>query len=975
MRWQSHKEQISELEVGVASGRRDERSLLARGARVWDQVSLRPLVALLAVAAAGALAIVGVFRLADTGRDGGSVVGTTIGDLVIFGCGLASIVFGCCVFAISRQRPLRQARWTLALLGSACLGVACVEALHLAYWLGMAATGHAAGLDAAGYFWLAARLAGAIGFLLVSLRTSTHPIIPMQRLRIDLALGAAFATLIAFGLVGNRVATLLVEPSGAFTRTGQVVAFSVAVLSGLAMWRLLRQASQHASIDLDAVSHDPASLGAAAGFWALAALMGISHSFGSGANAVIGEAFIAASSYLVYRGVVRLQLVDVETRHALAVSSAKLGAWSVDVLSGNMSLDSRARGMLGGPLVPPTVAGFMSCVVAEDRAAVDAAWRVAIDPVSPNTLDLVFRTVRDLGREGEGTPAWLHVTGKATVENGVTTRIIGVMQDITDARSAEIALQESAARFQGIISIAVDAIITIDTRQLIRSFNTGAEAIFGYAADDVIGQSLTMLMPERFRAAHEMHVAEFGHGNVAARRMAERAEIVAQRKSGETFHAEASISKLDLAGGRVYTVVLRDITERKEAQTLLEEQIEVRTRELREEMRRREESQEQLVRTQRMEAFGQLTGGVAHDFNNLLTVITGNLELLEMRVGGEKERVLLGRAQEAAEMGARLTSRLLLFARRRTLAPTAINLNEQVLGLAELLERTLGERITVTTSLERHVWTVMADPSEVENAILNLVINARDAMPGGGRLLIETANYTCDGLIAEEMSQALTAGSYVRLSVADTGTGMSEEVRKRAFEPFYSTKEAGRGTGLGLSSVYGLAKAAGGTVSLYSEIGLGTTVNVYLPRTLTDREGTQSEASAVIERSKSGERVLLVEDNAEVRETAKAQLEALGYIVTEAENGQAAVDLMSAGAAFSVVFSDVVMGAGLSGFDVARWVHANRPLTGVLLASGYPDEMLRGEDGRLLVGELLRKPYSRFDLAAALRRAIRPTTG
>ena len=663
--------------------------------------------------------------------------------------------------------------------------------------------------------------------------------------------------------------------------------------------------------------------------------------------------------------------------------------------------------------------------------------------------------------------------------------------------TAQAALQQTVARLAGIVAIAADAIISIDEQQRITLFNDGAEAIFGYTRVEVIGHPLSLLLPVTFRGAHGEHIRSFGIASVSARRMGERGEILGRRKSGETFFAEASISKIDVGGSRVYTAVLRDVTERREAarqlqqskkvleialeisqigtfehdhvsgqsfwspimramcgvpvdravgpaaylalipdddrnkvaqalakvhdpsgnedldvehpialpsgarrwlsvrshtsftdgkpvrtigavlditdrreiQSVLEEKIDTGTRELRLEMRRREESQAQLVRTQRMEAFGQLTGGIAHDFNNLLTVITGNLELLEMRLREDKERLLLKRAQDAAEMGARLTGRLLTFARRRSFTASALNLNEQVMGMAELLGRALGEPITLTTVLERTPWTVMADPSEIENAILNLAINSRDAMPSGGKLIIETANVTVE---ANEIGREhkLPAGKYVRLSVSDTGMGMSQNVLEKAIEPFFTTKEPGKGTGLGLSTIYGFVQQANGALTVYSEVGRGTTVNLYLPHAERQPGHTGGNDEGEAMPLSSGECVLLVEDNPEVREVTLQQLEMLGYSVIETSSGPAAIEVLESDQTVDLIFSDVVMAGGMSGFDVAHWVSSHTPKRKILLASGYPDEALRSQETSSLSIEILRKPYSRAELARALRRTL-----
>ena len=548
-------------------------------------------------------------------------------------------------------------------------------------------------------------------------------------------------------------------------------------------------------------------------------------------------------------------------------------------------------------------------------------------------------------------------------------------QRVPDDRRRNVEADRVEARLTAIVSIAADAIISFDSEQRITLFNDGAERIFGYTRADVLGAPLDVLLPERYRRVHAEHVRRFGSAGNVSRSMAQRREIFALRKDGTEFPADASISHVEIAGERIYSVVLRDISESKRTLDLLtvsrdelEARVAERTAALEAEMQRREETQAQLVRTQRMEAFGQLTGGVAHDFNNLLTVITGNLELIEMRLEDEKLRALLKRAQDAAEMGARLTARLLTFARRRQFSPAPLNLNEQVMGMVDLLRRTLGEDVDLNARLAPRLWTVRADPSEVENAVLNLAINARDAMPKGGRLIIETANVTAEddeiGLI-----DRLKAGCYVRLSVSDSGSGMAPEVLARAFEPFFTTKQPGRGTGLGLSTIYGFAQQSGGTATVYSEAGLGTTVNLYLPRVDETApapfavRGTESPAAR-------GETILIVEDNAAVRDVAHQRLAALGYTVVEAENGVAAIGALEGGLAADLVFSDVVMTGGLTGFDVARIVRSRWPHIRILLTSGYPDDLLREQGGALQDLRILRKPHSRSELAITLREVL-----
>ncbi|HUJ37094.1 MAG TPA: ATP-binding protein [Hyphomicrobium sp.] len=541
--------------------------------------------------------------------------------------------------------------------------------------------------------------------------------------------------------------------------------------------------------------------------------------------------------------------------------------------------------------------------------------------------------------------------------------------------SAEQELRRTDAKIAAILEIAADAIIALDADMRITQFNDGAAAMFGFAKNELLGHSLDLLIPERFRGGHGRHVQQFATSGVASRRMGERREIFALRKDGREFPAEASIAQLRFEEERIFLVVLRDVTERKRTEALLaqsnqelEARVAERTKALVEESRRREEAQAALIQAQRMEAFGQLTGGIAHDFNNLLTIVLGNLERLEPVLSGKEERGQLQRAADAAQMGARLTGRLLSFARRRPLAPSVLNVNDLVLGIAELLKRSLGEQITLTTVLAGNVWPTRADASELENAVLNLAINARDAMPKGGKLVIETGNatLTAPGPAGDPRGPA-TAGDFVRISVSDTGVGMSPEILQRAFEPFFTTKE-GRGTGLGLSTIYGFASQSGGHVTIESEQGQGTTVNLFLPRERAARAEVGMEPEAAVPLSANAETVLVVEDDPRVRELSLQRVEGLGYVVLEAHNAAAAIAILEK-QPVELLFSDIGLGPGMSGFELARWVRTNRPSTKVLLTTGHASGVSAEEHTREGF-PILHKPYNRLQLAVALQDAL-----
>jgi PAS domain S-box-containing protein len=374
---------------------------------------------------------------------------------------------------------------------------------------------------------------------------------------------------------------------------------------------------------------------------------------------------------------------------------------------------------------------------------------------------------------------------------------------------------------------------------------------------------------------------------------------------------------------------------------------------------------ERLRESQRMEAIGQLTGGVAHDFNNLLQVIRGNLELLQRSVAGdERGQQRLKNALYGAERAAQLTRQLLAFARRQPLAPKVVNLSRLVGDMADLLRRTLGEAIEVETVVAGGLWNTVADPAQVESAILNLALNARDAMPGGGRLTVEINNASLDESYARTVRD-VTPGQYVMIAVTDTGEGMAEEVRARVFEPFFTTKVDGKGTGLGLSMVYGFVKQSNGHIQIYSELAQGTTVKIYLPRS------RQAEQTTLLMLDtppppEPGRTILVVEDEETVREAAMAMIEELGYQRLEAADAEQALAMLERGERVDLVFTDVVMPGPLRTRDFAQKMRELRPGMPVLFTSGYTDNAIIHQ-GRLDEGvHLISKPYAKADLARRL---------
>lgn len=497
------------------------------------------------------------------------------------------------------------------------------------------------------------------------------------------------------------------------------------------------------------------------------------------------------------------------------------------------------------------------------------------------------------------------------------------IEDITQRRAAEQALMEREAYLKAVLATAPDGIITIDERGIVKSFSPAAERLFGFTEAEIVGNNVS-----QYLKAGE---AKIGRGR----------EVIGLRKDGTELPLRLSVAEMKLPGHRVFVGILHDLTEEK---------------------RRNEEH----LQAQKMEALGQLAGGIAHDFNNLLTIIIGNNERIQAGVEEGELRALLDQNYNAAERGGRLTKRLLSFAHRSRLEPTTLRLNDRVRSMMDMLHRTIGEGIIVTSAMGTDLWFVQVDPGEVDHALLNLVLNARDAMPSGGNVTIETANET---FAAGRTPADLVPGDYVRLSVIDTGIGMTPNVLKRAVDPFFTTKPPGKGTGLGLASAYGFARQSGGCLTIASEVGKGTNVSLYLPRASGDVALPAPSADEPGIPLGDGELVLVVDDDDEVREVTLNRLETLGYAVIEAANGPKAIE-RCAEEPVVLALIDIVLPDGLSGYNVAESLRKLSPGIKVLLTTGYDGAGRKSEPEAIENFKVLEKPYTRAELAQAVAEAL-----
>lgn len=535
-----------------------------------------------------------------------------------------------------------------------------------------------------------------------------------------------------------------------------------------------------------------------------------------------------------------------------------------------------------------------------------------------------------------GTQFWVNGTIAALRSND--DRLLGfvkVMRDVTEKRRNDELLYS-------VLDNALDAIVSIDVQGTISLFNRAGEAMFGRSAAEVMGRNIRLLLSESFQEEYDDYLDSYLRAG-AARNVATRREVYGMRKDGSTFPIELAITGFELDQCRYFICILRDTSERKHLE-------------------------EQLRQSQKLEAFGQLAGGVAHDFNNLLMVISGYSSLLlsMMRPDGEPYQ-FVGEIRRAGERAAALTRQLLAFTRQQMLEPRVVNLNEIVKDVERMLLRVIGEDIQLQSVLAPQLSAVKIDPGQIEQVIMNLVVNARDAMPQGGKLSIETAEVAVDAAYSKTHPQA-RAGRFVVLTISDTGHGMSADVKARIFEPFFTTKSVGKGTGLGLAVVHGIVKQSGGNIEVHTEVGQGTVFKIYLPAV---KEAPPMLLDDEVAPAVNGtETILLVEDDDGVRELVARSLQSLGYQVLQAVNGRAALQLMEDGEmAIDLLLTDVVM-PEMSGRLLAEEFARRHRMARVLFVSGYTNDAVVRHGVLQAEAAFLQKPFTLNALAAKVREAL-----
>jgi PAS domain S-box-containing protein len=532
------------------------------------------------------------------------------------------------------------------------------------------------------------------------------------------------------------------------------------------------------------------------------------------------------------------------------------------------------------------------------------------------------------------------------IERERAERALRREQQLLEAqRRSEQALRDSQRRLMGIISSTMDALITVDRHQRIVVFNKAAEQIFRCTAADAMGQPIDKFIPERFREIHRQHIGNFGRTGVTSRSMYSPGTLSGLRADGEEFPIEAAISQIESGGEKLYTVIVRDITVRKQ-------------------------TEEQLRQARKLEAVGQLAGGVAHEFNNFLGIIMGYSHLLdEQAAANETLSRSVADIKAATEHAASLTRQLLAFSRRQVLQRKVLDINQSEAEMDQLLRRLIGANIELVTVLGPELGAVRADSAQIQQIFINLVVNARDAMPQGGKIVIETANVELDEDYAIHNFD-VKPGPYVMLAVSDTGLDMDAETQAHIFEPFFTTKEQGKGTGLGLSMIHGIVKQSGGHVAVEGAVGKGTTFRIFLPQVEERVRPDDGGAKSTVEPRGGTETILIAEDEAALRGLMNQCLKRLGYTVLLAQDGEEALEICERySGSIHLMLTDIVM-PRMNGLQLKERVTARRSGVKFLFVSGYVDATLDQSEIFAQHTAFLEKPFPPDELAHKVRQLL-----
>jgi PAS domain S-box-containing protein len=727
------------------------------------------------------------------------------------------------------------------------------------------------------------------------------------------------------------------------------------------------------------------------------------------------------------------RLRESEDRLRLAAEAADVGTWDLKPASGQLRWDERCKRFFGlPPEAEVTYEIFLEGLHPEDRSRTDLAVQRALEPDGPGEFDVEYRTIGIQDKVERWIAAKGRAIFEGEGPSRRAIRFIGTVIDISDKRRAAEELSEESRTLETLNLVGSAIASQLDLERVVQMVTdagvelTGAQfGAFFYNVVDSKGESYTLYTIsgvdrsafEKFPMPRNTHVfgptfrgegvvrsdditkdprygknppyygKPKGHlpvvSYLAVPVTSRTGEVIGglffghpdtgrfKQRHERLMEGIAAPAAIAIDNAQLYRAAQHEIEQRVKAEQALSALNETLESRVAEEIARRSQAEDVLRHAQKMETVGQLSGGIAHDFNNLLQIIHGNLTLLERTIPPDepKLRRSVTNALTGTERAAALTQRLLAFSRRQPLDPKPLDVNRMIEDMIELLHRTLGETVLIETSLSQDIPSALVDGNQLENAILNLAINARDAMPGGGRLEISTALADLDSAAARLQADA-TPGQYVRISVRDSGEGMSAEILSRAVEPFFSTKEVGQGTGLGLSMVYGFAKQSGGHLVINSVEGEGTTIELYVPRSSQAAEARSARQEQSELPAGKGERILLCEDDADVRLFSSETLSELGYEVIEAGDADGALEAMRSHGPIDLLFTDIVLPGGRTGADLAREARALQPDLRVLFATGYARSALEERQDPASGIELLLKPFGVEALATKIRAIL-----
>jgi PAS domain S-box-containing protein len=659
-------------------------------------------------------------------------------------------------------------------------------------------------------------------------------------------------------------------------------------------------------------------------------------------------------------------LKESEARFRSLTESSPVGVFSLDRQGQITYSNPRLLEICGLSEGQAAVRSWTDLLHPEDRGRVLAGWAVAAEAGAR------YRDRVRIVPPGGGL-RWTDIQAAPVLGGSSQLTYVGTVVDVTETLEAQeqrdelqtqLYAQRAEARFLALLEAAPDAMVCVDRDGQIMLVNAQTERLFGYGREELAGQAVEILLPGAIKTSHPARRAEC-LADPRPRPMGAGLDLVGRRRDGSTFPAEVSLSTIDAHEGILVMAAVRDGSERLELQA---------ERDRLKAEAERDRLQGQLQQSQRLESLGQLAGGVAHDFNNLLAVITSYAAFVADEIDRNVPQDVrpamrddIQQIEQAAERAAGLTHQLLAFARREVIELRPLNLNDVVASVEQLLVRTLGGQVELTTDLATDLHPVLADPGQMEQVLVNLAVNARDAMPAGGKLTIQTATTEVDADQAASRV-GVSPGRYTSLKVSDTGTGMPQDVIDRAFEPFYTTKAKDEGTGLGLSTVYGIVTQAGGHVSIHSEPGLGTTFTILLPA--TSQVAAEAPPPPRALQRGDGETVLVVEDEAAVREVIRRILARNGYQVITAANGRDAVEVAASHPGSIDVLVTAVVMPQMPGKEAAEQIRARYPAVKVLFMSGYTAGALDSAGVLEADVNLIEKPFTEASLLARLREVI-----